>query len=426
MGIFDALLGASRGAVAAANTYRAEQDKEQQRTDALAQMQLNLGLQVQDPNAIASATKALGITGVNTAPHFARQAEAAALDARAKQSQIDTNSGHLALQARQQEWQQKWDPEKFRLEMKQRTQEHNQANAITQRGQDLNYNASVHNAGLDYLAALDRNKAGGSAGGKYITDDQARAIKTITDAVLSTNPRNKDLAGTEEDGGAYFQRVAPRIRAALSKAGLPDIYGEDGGGALATPFAPQTTPTPMATPGPGGQSAPLPQRTPAPQGSPFTPQPMPTGTPSFAPIAPRSVPGEQAWPVMKSLETDYRKAFGKHAVSSTYRSPAENAAHGRFYESFHQHWKALDGTPPVTALESAIQWGVDRNARVLIEKDHVHYEPSRTGYGYVETKRGDSGGYIAAYRAMTGPVLGATPRVLDLLKRLGVKPNEDK
>jgi len=52
-------------------------------------------------------------------------------------------------------------------------------------------------------------------------------------------------------------------------------------------------------------------------------------------------------------------------------------------------------------MMKAIEWGVNHGARVLIEDDHIHLEPSTRGHGYVEVKQGDRGKYIEAYRILS-------------------------
>jgi hypothetical protein len=302
------------------------------------------------------------------------------------------------------------------------------------------------NATRRWIAGLgdgtERWKAALSARAKAagMNDDTARSIAAIANAVRGQYPRRKDAMDrfTETDE-EYEARVAPVMKAWLSESGinLPDVPNAAPPSKPA-PAAPVTPPAPPAgggwpglpnlgdafggRPAPPGPSTPPAKLPPAP----VAPSPQTT----FAPIASRSVPGGKAAPVLNGMVEEYKSAFGAQAVTSTARNAADDAAKGRAYDSYHHHGKAFDATPALPSLQAAIQWGVERNARVLIEGDHIHYEPSQKGQGYVEVKKGSGGVYVDAYRALTSKPAakpapgkpaskpapkGATPRIQQLL-----------
>jgi Peptidase M15 len=152
---------------------------------------------------------------------------------------------------------------------------------------------------------------------------------------------------------------------------------------------------PAAAPAPAGgkPGAPAPAPKPAPAGNPNAPTPKPTPA------------------VFDQLEAEYRGMFG-NTVTSTKRTPERNAAVGGSPTSYHLVDMAIDTTPPVDRLQDAVAWGIKNGLRVLNEGDHIHFEPSRTGKGYYEVKKGAKGPYTSygAGRPQAKPAPKGSPQ----------------
>jgi hypothetical protein len=281
------------------------------------------------------------------------------------------------------------------------------------------------------------------------TLEQAMGLARIENDIRQAMPRGQDkITGrwTEEED-EYEARIAQHL------AAYHNLAGVDLAGFKPLPTAPVAPETPAPLPPDWKDSGQTPGRV-NPIPNPFhlsRPAPGPSTPPAklppapvapspqttFAPIASRSVPGGKAAPVLNGMVEEYKSAFGAQAVTSTARNAADDAAKGREYDSYHHHGKAFDATPALPSLQAAIQWGIERNARVLIEGDHIHYEPSQKGQGYVEVKKGSGGVYVDAYRALTSKPAskpapgkpaskpapkGATPRIQQLLN--STKPRD--